>query len=105
MIDQNTPRTEAPPEMNTYFPEHEALWMAENVVSAPHDIYTLRGAPARDPLRWSKDIARALFKLGLDAEDMFPRTAGRAGATNASRKRCVRSATSTPTGATSACTA
>ncbi len=54
MIQQNTPGTEAPSEMNTYIPDHKALWMAENVTSTMHNIYTLRGAPVRDALRWSK---------------------------------------------------
>ncbi len=71
MIHQNTPGTEAPSEMNTYFPEHRALWMAENVVASLHNIYTLRGAPVRDPLRWSKYIAEALYRFGVDAEVMF----------------------------------
>ena len=71
MVFQNTPNTEAPSEMNTYFPEHKALWMAENVVATLHNIYTLRGAPVRDPLRWSKYIARALHLFGGEAEVMF----------------------------------
>lgn len=29
---QNTPGTESPAEMNTYFPQFDALWMAENTV-------------------------------------------------------------------------
>ncbi len=71
MVFQNTPNTEAPSEMNTYIPEHKALWMAENVVASLHNIYTLRGAPVRDPLRWSKYIARALYLFGTEAEVMF----------------------------------
>ena len=71
MVFQNTPNTEAPSEMNTYIPEMKALWMAENVVSSLHNIYTLRGAPVRDPLRWSKYIARALYLFGTEAEVMF----------------------------------
>ncbi len=71
MIQQNTPNTEAPTEMNTYFPEHKALWMAENVVASMHNIYTLRGAPVRDPLRWSKYISEALFMFGVNADVMF----------------------------------
>ena len=71
MIHQNTPDTEAPSEMNTYFPEHKALWTAENVVASLHNIYTLRGAPVRNPLRWSKYIAEALYNFGLNAEVMF----------------------------------
>ena len=63
MIFQNTPGTEAPSEMNTYIPDMKALWMAENVTATLHNIYTLRGAPVRDPLRWSKYIAEALYLL------------------------------------------
>jgi alkyl sulfatase BDS1-like metallo-beta-lactamase superfamily hydrolase len=71
MIFQNTPNTEAPREMNTYIPDMKALWMAENVVASLHNIYTLRGAPVRDPLRWSKYISEALYRFGLEAEVMF----------------------------------
>ena len=71
MIFQNTPRTEAPSEMNTYIPDMKALWMAENVSNVIHNIYTLRGAQVRDALAWSKYISRAMFLFGLDAEVMF----------------------------------
>ncbi len=71
MIFQNTPNTEAPREMNTYIPEMKALWMAENVIASLHNIYTLRGAPVRDPLNWSKYISQALHRFGGEAEVMF----------------------------------
>jgi len=71
MIFQNTPNTEAPREMNTYIPEMKALWMAENVIASLHNIYTLRGAPVRDPLNWSKYISQALYRFGLEAEVLF----------------------------------
>ncbi len=71
MVFQNTPNTEAPREMNTYIPDMKALWMAENVTSTLHNIYTLRGAPVRDPLRWSKYIDEALHRFGFEAEVMF----------------------------------
>ena len=71
MVFQNTPNTEAPREMNTYIPDMKALWMAENVIASLHNIYTLRGAPVRDPLHWSKYIGEALYRFGLDAEVMF----------------------------------
>jgi alkyl sulfatase BDS1-like metallo-beta-lactamase superfamily hydrolase len=71
MIFQNTPNTEAPSEMNTYIPALKALWMAENVTSTLHNIYTLRGAPVRDPLNWSKYIGEALYRFGPDAQVMF----------------------------------
>ncbi len=71
MIFQNTPNTEAPREMNTYIPDMKALWMAENVIASLHNIYTLRGAPVRDPLNWSKYIAESLHLFGKEAEVMF----------------------------------
>jgi len=71
MVFQNTPNTEAPSEMNTYFPDLKALWMAENVTSTLHNIYTLRGAPVRDALRWSKYINEALYLFGQEADVLF----------------------------------
>jgi alkyl sulfatase BDS1-like metallo-beta-lactamase superfamily hydrolase len=71
MVFQNTPDTEAPVEMNTYFPQFKALWAAENVVGTIHNIYTLRGAPVRNALNWSKQINAALWKFGQEAEVMF----------------------------------
>ena len=49
-----TPGTEAPSEMNMYFPELKALGAAENATHTLHNILTLRGAVVRDPLVWSK---------------------------------------------------
>ena len=71
MIFQNTPGTEAPSEMNTYFPEMKAFWAAENITGTVHNIYTLRGALVRDALEWSKQINVALYKFGQEAEVMF----------------------------------
>jgi alkyl sulfatase BDS1-like metallo-beta-lactamase superfamily hydrolase len=51
MVFQNTPGTEAPAEMNTYFPQWRAFWAAENVTGTIHNIYTLRGALVRDASR------------------------------------------------------
>jgi alkyl sulfatase BDS1-like metallo-beta-lactamase superfamily hydrolase len=70
MIFQNTPGTEAPAEMNTYFPQFKAFWAAENIVATIHNIYTLRGAMVRDALAWSKGINEAMY-LFSDAEVMF----------------------------------
>jgi alkyl sulfatase BDS1-like metallo-beta-lactamase superfamily hydrolase len=71
MVFQNTPGTEAPSEMNTWFPEFDAFWAAENVTGTIHNIYTLRGARVRDALRWSKYINEALYMFGKEAEVMF----------------------------------
>lgn len=71
MIFQNTPGTEAPSEMNTYFPDWKAFWAAENITGTVHNIYTLRGALVRDALKWSKHINDALYRFGVEAEVMF----------------------------------
>ena len=71
MVFQNTPGTEAPAEMNTYFPKMKAFWAAENIVATIHNIYTLRGALVRDASMWSKKINEALYLFGKDAEVMF----------------------------------
>ncbi len=71
MVFQNTPDTEAPVEMNTWFPQFKAFWAAENITGTIHNIYTLRGAPVRDALNWSKHINAALWKFGQEAEVMF----------------------------------
>ena len=71
MVFQNTPGTEAPAEMNTWFPDLKAFWAAENITGTVHNIYTLRGALVRDALEWSKQINVALYKFGVEADVMF----------------------------------
>ena len=68
---QNTPGTEAPSEMNTYFPQFKTFWAAENITGTIHNIYTLRGALVRDALAWSKHINTALYRYGQDVEVML----------------------------------
>ncbi len=68
MVFQNTPGTEAPAEMNTWFPDQKVFWAAENITATVHNIYTLRGALVRDALQWSKQINEALYLFGREAE-------------------------------------
>ena len=68
MVFQNTPGTEAPAEMNTWFPQEKVFWAAENITATVHNVYTLRGALVRDALSWSKQINEALYRFGRDAE-------------------------------------
>lgn len=68
LVFQNTPGTEAPAEMNTWFPEQKVFWAAENITATIHNVYTLRGALVRDALQWSKQINEALYRFGQDAE-------------------------------------
>ncbi len=71
MVFQSTHGTEAPAEMNTYFPDMKAFWAAENITGTIHNIYTLRGALVRDALEWSKKINEALWLFGPDTQVMF----------------------------------
>lgn len=71
MVFQNVPDTEAPVEMNTYFPQFKTLWSSELVTGTIHNIYTLRGAAVRDAMNWSKEINNTLWKFGQEAEVMF----------------------------------
>ena len=60
---QLTPGTEAPAEMNAYFPKYRSLWLAENCTGTMHNLYTLRGAEVRNASEWAKYI--------LEAEQLF----------------------------------
>jgi alkyl sulfatase BDS1-like metallo-beta-lactamase superfamily hydrolase len=71
MVFQTTPGTEAPVEMNTWFPDFKAFWAAENMVGTLHNLYTLRGAKTRDPRAWAGYINEALYRFGAEAEVMF----------------------------------
>lgn len=68
---QLTPGTEAPAEMNTWFPEKKALWMAENCTSTLHNLYTLRGAQVRDGAAWAKYLCEAMTRYGAETEVVF----------------------------------
>ncbi len=68
---QMTPGTEAPAEMNTWFPDKKALWMAENCTGTLHNLYTLRGAQVRDGAAWSGYICEAITRYGSDVELTF----------------------------------
>lgn len=70
-IFQLTPDTESPAEMNTYFPDMKALWMAENCTGTMHNLYTLRGAQVRDANAWARYITEAQSLFGKDAEVIF----------------------------------
>ncbi|HTT10102.1 MAG TPA: alkyl sulfatase dimerization domain-containing protein [Burkholderiaceae bacterium] len=64
IVFQLTPGTEAPAEMNMYFPRQRVLDMAENTTHNLHNLYTLRGAEVRDGRIWSRYISDALEAFG-----------------------------------------
>jgi alkyl sulfatase BDS1-like metallo-beta-lactamase superfamily hydrolase len=66
---QITPGTEAPSEMNFFFPAQRALCLAENATHNLHNLLTLRGAEVRDARIWSRYIAEAM-ELFLDDTDV-----------------------------------
>jgi len=70
MVFQDAADTEAPIEMNTYFPQFKAFWSSEVVTGTIHNIYTLRGAAVRNAINWSKVINEAMH-LFPEAEVMF----------------------------------
>lgn len=71
IVFQVTPDTEAPAEMNFYFPQFKALCMAENCSCHLHNIYTPRGAQVRDAKSWSWYIDEAIDLFGKDTDVLF----------------------------------
>ena len=71
IVFQLTPETEAPAEMNFFFPEFNALCMAENCACTMHNLIPIRGALVRNSLRWSRYINEALELFGHDTDVMF----------------------------------
>ena len=71
IVFQMTPDTEAPAEMNFYFPGMKALCMAENCSCHLHNIYTPRGAQVRDAKSWSYYINEAIELFGGDTDVLF----------------------------------
>lgn len=68
---QMTPGTEAPTEMNTWFQDMNALWIAENCTGTLHNLYTLRGAQVRDGNTWANYLMETLSLYGDKAEVVF----------------------------------
>jgi alkyl sulfatase BDS1-like metallo-beta-lactamase superfamily hydrolase len=68
---QLTPGTEAPAEMNFFFPDRRVLCMAENCTANLHNLYTLRGAQVRDALAWSKYINESIEWFGAETDVVF----------------------------------
>ncbi|MFW0783130.1 alkyl sulfatase dimerization domain-containing protein [Gordonia sp. CPCC 206044] len=71
IVFQVTPGTEAPSEMNFYFPDRRALCMAENATHNLHNLLTLRGAEVRDARNWSRYLAEAVEMFGYDSDVAF----------------------------------
>lgn len=67
---QYTPATEAPAEMNLYFPDLRILDMAENANVTMHNVLTPRGALVRDSKAWADGLTESLRLYG-DVSDIM----------------------------------
>ncbi|WP_395644886.1 alkyl/aryl-sulfatase [Terricaulis sp.] len=67
---QVTPGTEAPAEMNFYFPDFRVLCLAENANVSMHNILTPRGALVRDAKAWADYLTESLRLYG-DRSDVM----------------------------------
>ena len=68
---QVTPGTEAPAEMNFYFPKLRALCTAENTSHTLHNILTIRGAQVRDAHGWARYLTETIDLFGEDLDLVF----------------------------------
>ena len=70
IVFQLTPETEAPAEMNFFFPDFGWLCMAENCSHTMHNLVPIRGALVRNALNWSKYINESI-ELFADMTDVL----------------------------------
>lgn len=61
---QLTPNTEAPAEMNLYFPDLKLLDLAENANATMHNVLTPRGALVRDAKEWAAYLTESMRLYG-----------------------------------------
>jgi alkyl sulfatase BDS1-like metallo-beta-lactamase superfamily hydrolase len=68
---QYTPGTEAPAEMNLYFPDLRILDMAENANVTMHNVLTPRGALVRDSKAWADGLTESIRLFGDVSDTMI----------------------------------
>jgi alkyl sulfatase BDS1-like metallo-beta-lactamase superfamily hydrolase len=68
---QITPETEAPAEMNLFFPDFGVLDLAENANATMHNVLTPRGALVRDSKAWADYLTESLRLFGPRTETMI----------------------------------
>ena len=71
IVFQLVPDTEAPAEMNMFFPAFRALDVAENATHNLHNLYPLRGAQVRDANAWARYLNEAIEQFGGDTDVVF----------------------------------
>lgn len=68
---QLTPATEAPAEMNLYFPDLKLLDLAENANATMHNVLTPRGALVRDAKAWADYLSESTRLYGDKTDVMM----------------------------------
>jgi alkyl sulfatase BDS1-like metallo-beta-lactamase superfamily hydrolase len=68
---QLTPDTEAPAEMNVFFPDLRVLCLAENANATMHNVLTPRGALVRDAKAWADYLTQSLRLYGPRTDIMI----------------------------------
>lgn len=68
---QITNETEAVANMQNYFHEYRALWVADNCIGTLHNIYTMRGAKIRDAKLWAQNLYETYCRYGDKAQVIF----------------------------------
>jgi alkyl sulfatase BDS1-like metallo-beta-lactamase superfamily hydrolase len=71
IVFQITPGTEAPAEMNFYFPDKRTVCMAENATHNLHNLLTLRGAVVRNPHVWAHYLTEAIELFAGKSDVLF----------------------------------
>ena len=68
---QVTPGTEAPAEMNLYFPDLRLLDLAENANATMHNVLTPRGALVRDAKAWADYLSESIKLYGERSDTLM----------------------------------
>jgi alkyl sulfatase BDS1-like metallo-beta-lactamase superfamily hydrolase len=71
IVFQLTPGTEAPAEMNFFFPQRRAMCTAENTSHTLHNVVTIRGAVVRDAHAWAHYLTETISLFGDDLDLVF----------------------------------
>ena len=71
IVFQMVPETEAPAEVNFYFPDSKALLIAECATHCLHNIITLRGTLVRDCKAWSRYIDESIVLYAERSDVLF----------------------------------
>ncbi|CAI7653776.1 unnamed protein product [Penicillium palitans] len=71
IVFQMVPGTEAPAEINFYFPGFRAFCIPETATNCMHNIVTLRGAQVRDAKAWSGYLDEAIVMFARESDVLF----------------------------------